>query len=38
VLKNFDLRQTTRDEEVEALKQAKAILSSAKLEEFLQSA
>ena len=25
VLKNFDLRQTARDEEVEALKQAKAI-------------
>merc|ERR1719203_2094452 len=27
VMKNFDLRQTARDEEVEALKQAKAILS-----------
>merc|ERR1719150_1165664 len=27
VLKNFDLRQTARDEEIEALKQAKAILS-----------
>merc|ERR1719389_394439 len=27
VLKNFDLRQTARDEEVEALRQAKAILS-----------
>merc|ERR1719336_3822294 len=26
VLKNFDLRQTARDEEIEALKQAKAIL------------
>jgi len=38
VLKNFDLRQTARDEEVEALKQAKAILSGAKFEEFLQSA
>merc|ERR1719453_1247246 len=37
VLKNFDLRQTARDEEVEALKQAKAILSGAKFEEFLQS-
>merc|ERR1712203_1342051 len=36
VLKNFDLRQTARDEEVEALKQAKAILSGAKFEEFLQ--
>jgi len=38
VLKNFDLRQTARDEEVEALKQAKAILSGAKFEQFLQSA
>merc|ERR1712039_627685 len=37
VLKNFDLRQTARDEEVEALKQAKAILSGAKFEEFLQA-
>jgi len=37
VLKNFDLRQTGRDEEVEALKQAKAILSGAKFEEFLQA-
>merc|ERR1712039_841375 len=37
VLKNFDLRQTARDEEVEALKQAKAILSGAKFEEFLQT-
>merc|ERR1719214_576843 len=27
VLKNFDIRQTARDEEIEALKQAKAILS-----------
>merc|ERR1719159_2331901 len=36
VLKNFDIRQTARDEEVEALKQAKAILSGAKFEEFLQ--
>merc|ERR1719401_2104293 len=36
VLKNFDLRQTARDEEIEALKQAKAILSGAKFEEFLQ--
>jgi chromosome segregation ATPase len=36
VMKNFDLRQTARDEEVEALKQAKAILSGAKFEEFLQ--
>merc|ERR1712150_204028 len=36
VMKNFDVRQTARDEEVEALKQAKAILSGAKFEEFLQ--
>merc|ERR1712083_877535 len=34
VLKNFDLRQAARDEEVEALRQAKAILSGAKFEEF----
>jgi hypothetical protein len=38
ILKNFEIRQTGRDEEVEALKQAKAILSGAKFEEFLQSA
>merc|ERR1719433_2218447 len=38
VLQNFDLRQTARDEEVEALRQAKAILSGAKFEEFLQRA
>merc|ERR550537_1685221 len=37
VTKNFELRQTARDEEVEALKQAKAILSGAKFEEFLQA-
>merc|ERR1719198_1062638 len=30
VLKNFDVRQSACDEEVEALKQAKAILSGAK--------
>merc|ERR1739846_138587 len=36
VQKNFELRQTARDEEVEALRQAKAILSGAKFEEFLQ--
>jgi len=35
VLKNFDIRQTARDEEVEALKQAKAILSGSKFGEFL---
>jgi len=33
VMKNFDIRQTARDEEIEALKQAKAILSGAQLEE-----
>merc|ERR1711959_208025 len=38
VMKNFEVRQTARDEEVEALKQAKAILSGAKFEEFLQEA
>merc|ERR1712060_961962 len=36
VMNNFELRQTARDEEVEALRQAKAILSGAKFEEFLQ--
>jgi len=36
VMKNFDLRQTARDEELEALKQAKAILSGAKFSDFLQ--
>jgi len=36
VLKNFDLRQQARDEEVEALKQAKAILSGANFKAFLQ--
>jgi hypothetical protein len=38
VMKNFDLRQTARDEEVEALRQAKAILSGANFQEFLQGA
>jgi hypothetical protein len=38
ILKNFDIRQTARDEEIEALKQAKAILSGADIEAFLQSA
>merc|ERR1719253_599694 len=36
IMKNFEIRQTARDEEVEALRQAKAILSGAKFEEFLQ--
>lgn len=34
VLKNFDVRQTARDEEVEALKQAKAILSGSDFGAF----
>merc|ERR1719486_966903 len=38
VMKNFEIRQTARDEEIEALKQAKAILSGAKFEAFLQAA
>merc|ERR1719311_1212275 len=37
VMKNFEIRQTARDEEVEALKQAKSILSGAKFDTFLQS-
>jgi len=36
VMKNFDIRQEARDQEVEALKQAKAILSGAKFTEYLQ--
>jgi len=35
-MKNFEIRQTARDQEVEALRQAKAILSGAKFSEFLQ--
>jgi len=38
VLNNFDLRQAARDEEVEALRQAKAILSGANFQAFLQHA
>jgi len=34
VMKNFELRQSARDEEIEALKQAMAILSGAKLDEI----
>merc|ERR1719352_2184363 len=34
VMKNFEIRQSARDEEIEALKQAKAILSGAKFEAF----
>merc|ERR1719389_1246947 len=37
VTKNFEIRQTARDEEVEALKQALAILSGANFGEFLQT-
>merc|ERR1719162_2976040 len=37
VVKNFEIRQTAREEEVEALKQAKAILSGAKFSALLQS-
>jgi len=36
VLKNFEIRQTARDQEIEALKQAKAILSGAKFSELIQ--
>lgn len=36
--KNFEIRQTARDEEIEALKQAKAILSGSMFTTFLQSA
>merc|ERR1719359_2272806 len=36
IVKNFEVRQTARDEEIEALRQAKAILSGAKFSEFLQ--
>lgn len=38
IVKNFEIRQTARDEEVEALKQAKAILSGADFEALLQAA
>jgi len=37
VVKNFEIRQTARDEEVEALKQAKAILSGADFNALLQT-
>merc|ERR550537_2137117 len=36
-LKNFEIRQTARMQEIEALKQVKAILSGAKFSNFLQS-
>merc|ERR1719160_1151931 len=35
VMKNFEIRQSARDEEIEGLKKAKAILSGAKFSEFL---
>merc|ERR1719174_739751 len=35
-LKNFDLRQTARDDEIEALKQALAMFSGASFSAFLQ--
>ncbi|CAK0863692.1 unnamed protein product [Prorocentrum cordatum] len=38
ILKNFELRQTARDEEVQALRQAKDILSGSHFDEFLQAA
>merc|ERR1719387_160274 len=38
LLKNFELRQAAFAEEVDALKQAKAILSGAKFEAFLEEA
>jgi len=37
IVKNFEIRQQARDEEVEALKQAKAILSGANFNAFLQA-
>lgn len=36
VLKNFDIRQKARDEEIEALRQAKSILSGSNFKNFLQ--
>lgn len=35
VLKNFDIRQKARDEEIEALRQAKSILSGSNFKNFL---
>jgi len=37
IMKNFEIRQTARDEEIEALKQAKAILSGAKFVQMLKN-
>jgi len=36
IMKNFEIRQTARDEEIEALKQAKSILSGAKFIQMLK--
>merc|ERR1719443_2066798 len=36
IQKNFEIRQTARDEEIEALKQAKQILSGAKFNALMQ--
>jgi hypothetical protein len=36
VMKNFEMRQEARDEEIEALRQAKGILSGSKFGSFLQ--
>jgi len=36
IMKNFEIRQTARDEEIEALKQAKSILSGAKFLQMVQ--
>merc|ERR1719420_868636 len=38
IMKNFEIRQTGRDEEIEALKQAKSILSGAKFIQLLTQA
>lgn len=38
VLKNFDIRQQARDEEMEALRQADAILAGSNFKSFLQKA
>jgi len=37
IIKNFEIRQTGRDEEIEALKQAKGILSGAKFVQMLKN-
>jgi len=37
IIKNFEIRQTGRDDEIEALKQAKSILSGAKFIQMLKN-